>query len=194
MRPVLQASPDGRRAIMRGMSDDNNEGFESGLRWLAQQVERSVEHLQEMDLDQIARAAGVDVDRAQEFLDGAGQWLNSQAEGLAGEAGLRFDGFADMMRGQAGGRGQDVARREGPHPLDIPTAEQGLALSALDSGRWTVKPGSHLLVAHGEGPVPADAVGLVGELRARDWINAEGQVTLVGHNALRRWMGHGDTV
>jgi hypothetical protein len=177
---------------MRGMSDDNNEGFESGLRWLAQQVERSVEHLQEMDLDQIARAAGVDVDRAQEFLDGAGQWLNSQAEGLGGEGGLRFSGFGDIIRGQGAERGQDVARREGPHPLDIPTAEQGLALSALDSGRWTVKPGSHLLVAHGEGPAPADALGHVSELRARDWINAEGQVTLVGHNALRRWMGHGD--
>ena len=80
------------------MSEDNNEGFESGLRWLAQQVERSVEHLQEMDLDQIARAAGVDVDRAQEFLDGAGQWLNSQAEGLAGEAGLRFSGLSDLAR------------------------------------------------------------------------------------------------
>jgi hypothetical protein len=177
---------------MGGMSDDNNEGFESGLRWLAQQVERSVEHLQEMDLDQIARAAGVDVDRAQEFLDGAGQWLNSQAEGLASEGGLRFGDFGDIIRGKSAERGQDVARREGPHPLDIPTAEQGLALSALDSGRWTVKPGSHLLVAHGEGPAPADALGHVSELRARDWINAEGQVTLVGHNALRRWMGHGD--
>jgi hypothetical protein len=183
----MRSSPDGRRAIIGCMSDDN-EGFESGLRWLAQQVERSVEHLQEMDLDQIARAAGVDVDRAQEFLDGAGQWLNSQAEGLVGETGLRFGGFGGVVRGQ------DVERREGPHPLDLPTAEQGLALSALDSGRWTVKPGSHLLVAHGEGPAPADAVGLVGELRARDWINAEGEVTLVGSNALRRWMGHGDVV
>src|SRR6202012_1242499 len=104
-----------------GMSEDNNEGFESGLRWLAQQVERSVEHLQEMDLDQIARAAGVDVDRAQEFLDGAGQWLNSQAEGLVGEGGLRFSGFGDVVRGH----GQEVERRDGPHPLDIPTAEQG---------------------------------------------------------------------
>lgn len=168
------------------MSEDNNEGFESGLRWLAQQVERSVEHLQEMDIDQIARAAGVDVDRAQEFLDGAGQWLSSQAEGFVGETGMRFSGLGDLARRP------DVGRREGPHPLDIPTAEQGLALSALDSGRWTVKPGSHLLVAHGEGPAPADAVGLVGELRARDWINADGEVTLVGSNALRRWMEHGD--
>src|ERR1700749_3950840 len=114
------------------MSDDNNEGFESGLRWLAQQVERSVEHLEERDLDQIARAAGVDVDRAREFLDGAGQWLNNQAEGFVGETGLRFSGFG----GVAGS--QDVGRRDGPHPLDLPTGEQGLALSALDSGRWTV--------------------------------------------------------
>jgi hypothetical protein len=168
------------------MSEDNNEGFESGLRWIAQQVERSVEHLEEMDLDQIARAAGVDVDRAREFLDGAGQWLNSHAESLVNEAGSRFGGFGEVVRRQ------DVERREGPHPLDLPTAEQGLALSALDSGRWTVKPGSHLLVAHGEGPTPDDALGLVGELRARDWINADGEVTLVGSNALRRWMEHGD--
>jgi hypothetical protein len=166
------------------MSEDN-EGFESGLRWIAQQVSRSVEHLEEMDLDQIARAAGVDVDRAREFLDGAGQWLNSQAEGLVGEAGLQFGDLGAVVRGR------DVGRRGGPHPLDLPTAEQGLALSALDSARWTVKPGSHLLVAHGEGPAPADALGLVGELRARDWINAEGAVTLVGRNALRRWMEHG---
>jgi hypothetical protein len=166
------------------MSEDN-EGFESGLRWIAQQVSRSVEHLEEMDLDQIARAAGVDVDRAREFLDGAGQWLNSQAEGLVGDAGFQFGDLGSVVRGQ------NVGRRGGPHPLDLPTTEQGLALSALDSGRWTVKPGSHLLVAPGEGPAPADALGLVGELRARDWINAEGAVTLVGHNALRRWMEHG---
>ena len=168
------------------MSEDNNEGFESGLRWIAQQVERSVEHLEEMDLDQIARAAGVDVDRAREFLDGAGQWLNSQAESLVNEAGSRFGGLGEVVRRD------DVERREGPHPLDLPTAEQGLALSALDSGRWTVKPGSHVLMTHGEGPAPADALGLVGELRARDWINADGEVTLVGSNALRRWMEHGD--
>src|ERR1700743_3609511 len=167
------------------MSEDN-EGFESGLRWIAQQVARSVEHLEEVDIDQIARAAGVDVDRAREFVDGAGQWLNSQAENLASEAGVRFGGLEAVVRGQG------MARGVAPHPLDLPTAEQGLALSALDSGRWTVKPGSHLLVSHGEGPAPADAVGLVGELRARDWINADGEVTLVGSNALRRWMEHGD--
>jgi len=164
----------------------NNEGFEAGLRWIAEQVGRSAEHLEELDIDQIARAAGVDVDRAREFLQGAGQWLNSQAEGLVNEAGRRFGGFDPVARDH------DPRRGAGPHPLDLPTPAQGLALSALDSGRWTVEPGSHVLVAHGDGPTPTDALGLVGELRARDWINADGEVTLVGHNALKRWMEHAD--
>jgi hypothetical protein len=162
--------------------DQNNEGFEAGLRWIAQQVSRSAEHLEDLDIDQIARAAGLDVDRAKEFLDGAGEWLNTHAEGLVSDAGRRFSAF------EGAARDHDPLRGAGPHPLDVPTPAQGLALSALDSGRWTVEPGSHLLVAQGDGPAPADAVGLVGELRARDWINAQGEVTLVGRNALKRWI------
>jgi len=48
-------------------------------------------------------------------------------------------------------------------------------------------------VANGEGPAPSEALGLVGELRARDWINADGEVTLVGRNALSRWLEAGKT-
>jgi hypothetical protein len=82
-----------------------------------------------------------------------------------------------------------VARpsRPGPHPLDLPTAPQGLALSALDSGRWTVRPGSNVLANTGEGPAPVDAAELVSELRGRDWIKADGELTLVGRRALGRW-------
>ena len=72
--------------------------------------------------------------------------------------------------------------------MDLPTEEQGLALAALASGRWTVEPGSNTLVADGGGPGPRDALGLVGELRARDWIAADGGVTLVGSHALSRWL------
>jgi hypothetical protein len=171
-----------------GMSDPdgNDPGFEAGLRWLAQQLSRSVEHLEELDLDQIARATGLDADRAREFLEGAGQWL-SQADTFASEAAQRFGGMVSGM-----GNAQPAAPGDGPHPLDVPTPGQGLALSAIDSGRWTVEPGSHVIQAGGEGPAPGDAIGLVGELRARDWINADGEVTLVGHNALRRWMGESD--
>jgi hypothetical protein len=166
------------------MSDEDpfDGGLEAGLRWIAQQLGRSVEHLEEIDLDLIARATGVDAERAREFLDGAGQWL-SQADGLASEIALRFGGLVGGVV-----PGSPSPAGAGPHPLDLPTPEQGLALSALDSGRWTVQPGSHVLAADGEGPPPADAIGLVGELRARDWINANGEVTLVGRSALGRWM------
>ena len=62
----------------------------------------------------------------------------------------------------------------------MPTDEQGRALAALDSGRWTVEPGTSALSSHGDGPGPSDALGLVRELRVRDWIDADGEVTLVG--------------
>lgn len=39
----------------------------------------------------------------------------------------------------------------------------------------------------GEAAGPAFSVGVVGELRARDWIAATGELTLVGRDALRRW-------
>jgi len=51
-----------------------------------------------------------------------------------------------------------------------------------------VEPGSNTLAAHGDGPAPSDALGLVRELHARDWITAEGEVTLVGRHALSRWL------
>ncbi len=163
---------------------DDNDSFASGLRWIAEQVERSVERLETLDED-TARALGIDVERARDLVEGAGRWLNEQAENLAGRA--------DMWSGLRGAAHRGEAeRRDGPHPLDVPTPGQGLALSALDSGRWTVEPGSHILVAEGGGPAPAEAADLVGELRARDWIDANGQVTLVGRNALKRWMGQTD--
>jgi hypothetical protein len=77
----------------------------------------------------------------------------------------------------------------GPHPLDLPTPEQGIALSGLDSGRLTVRPGSSVLAAAGADPdlSVGGAADLPNELRARDWITADGTVTLVGRQALLRW-------
>jgi hypothetical protein len=163
--------------------DTDGEGFEARLRWLAQQLSQSVEHLEEIDLDPIARLTGLDVERARELLHDAGEWLNGQADEVVSEGVMRLSGLFDAIS-----RGPAATPGTGPHPLALPTPGQGLALSALESGRWTVEPGSHVLSTHGEGPAPEDAVGLVGELRARDWINADGEVTLVGHNALKRWM------
>ncbi|MGP0047489.1 MAG: hypothetical protein ACLPZR_01390, partial [Solirubrobacteraceae bacterium] len=71
---------------------------------------------------------------------------------------------------------------------DLPTEEQGLALAALASGRWTVEPGTGALAAKGDGPAPTDALGIVRELRVRDWIAADGEITIVGRHALSRWL------
>jgi hypothetical protein len=167
--------------------DPQNEGFEAMLRRIAEQVSRSVEHLDELDIEQLARAVGVDAERARELMDGAGEWL-SQADGLANEFAQRLAGLVGSVAD-----GPKPSSAGAPHPLDQPTPGQGLALSAIDSGRWTIEPGSHEIVADGDGPAPADALGLVGELRVRDWINAQGELTLVGRNALKRWMDPPET-
>lgn len=151
------------------------------LRSFAREVSRSAERMAQIDVDEIAGAIGIDSARAKEWVDNAGRWLRGQAEGLGEE----FAGGARSTRAPAD---DDPLRHAAPHPLDLPTDEQGLALAALDSGRWTVEPGSRVLASHGEGPGPSDALGLVRELHARDWITAEGEVTLVGRRALSRWL------
>jgi hypothetical protein len=158
----------------------NRENFEEMIRSIAREVSRSVEGAADQ-VEDIAGAMGVDPALARRFVDGAGQWLRAQTEGLGDE----------VFRGAWPGTSPldvDPLRRAGPHPLDLPTEEQGLALAALTSGRWTVEPGSNTLTAEGAGPGPRDALGLVGELRARDWIAADGGVTLVGSHALSRWL------
>jgi hypothetical protein len=123
----------------------------------------------------------VDPDTAREWAEDAGSWLRANAESLG----------AEVARAAASRRataGDDPFRRAAAHPLDLPTEEQGLALAALDSGRWAVEPGTDALAAKGEGPGPGGALGLVRELRARDWITGEGELTLVGRHALSRWL------
>jgi hypothetical protein len=165
------------------MSDDDQDhgSFEDKLRLIAREVKESVERMGQFDIDEIAETIGVDPARARELADTAGRWLSGHADGLSSDA-----PFWGAFAGRAAGH--ESVRKTGPHPLDLPTGEQGLALSALDSGRWTVEPGSSVLVTHGDGPGPSDPTGLVGELRARDWIAADGAVTLVGRNALTRWL------
>ena len=40
-------------------------------------------------------------------------------------------------------------------------------------------------------PSPREAPGLVDELRARDWITADGEITPAGRHALSRWLDAG---
>lgn len=181
------------------MHEDNeeNNSFEETVRSIAEELGRSVERAMErVDMDGIAETIGIDPASARDWAENLGGWLRAQAESLGDEV-------AGRAR-QHGGHptpeprhedvpakpphGEDPLSSAGPHPLDLPSDEQGLALTALESGRWSVEPGTSRLTAHADGPGPNDSLGLVRELRSRDWISTEGRLTLAGHHALRRWL------
>ena len=164
------------------MSDDDRQpkSFEEVAREIADEIRRSIERASQIDPEEMIREAGVEPDRVRDWIDAAGEWLRSQVEGTAGGG--------DPRRGPAAHSAEDLLRDAGPHPLDVPSPEQGIALAALDSGRWTVEPGTATLSLRGGGPGPRDALGLVRELRERDWIDADGAVTVVGRHALERWL------
>jgi hypothetical protein len=164
------------------MSEEDHESFEETLRSMARELGRSVERMTQVDVGEIADAIGVDPLSAQEWVETAAGWLRGQVEGLG-------EDLADRVaHGREAAPAEDPLRSAVPHPLDLPTEEQGLALAALESGRWTVEAGSDALAAHGDGPGPSNALGLVRELRVRDWITGEGELTLAGRHALRRWL------
>jgi hypothetical protein len=176
------------------MSDDdaNRKRFEDAARALTDEVTRAVERVSQIDVDEIARTASAEAERARLWIDELGRWLREQAAArsaafTAAEPWEKAPARADR-RAHSEPAGEDPLRNAGPHPLDIPTADQGLALAALDSGRWRLEPGTSALGVHGEGPTPSDALGLVRELRARDWLSTDGEITLAGRNALRRWL------
>jgi hypothetical protein len=166
--------------------DPSNESFEEAVRSIVREVSQSLERVAQLDLDDIAGVIGVDSARVRGLIEGAAGWFRAQAEGF---------GDSGVVSGAAPGSAavvEDSVRSAGPQPLDLPTRDQGMALAALDSGRWRVEPGTHALMAQGEGPGPGDAPGLVDELRARDWIAADGALTLVGRRALSRWLDAAD--
>jgi len=167
--------------------DDDHESFEETLRAIAHELSESVERaMSQIDVDEIARSMGIDPERTRSWFESATEWMRGRVE--------EQPGFPDVVprRDPAKRRPEpaigDPLRGAAPHPLDVPTEEQGLALAALESGRWTVEPGTEALAAHGEGPGPSEALGLVRELRARDWIAADGKLTAVGRHALSRWL------
>ncbi|MDQ6822437.1 MAG: hypothetical protein M3076_19235 [Actinomycetota bacterium] len=163
------------------MDDHDEESFEEKIRAIAGEVSKSVEHAAErIDLDEIAARIGMSGERVRELADLAGRWLTAQFAEPAPEAEEATRPAQHEIR-------EPRQRLSGPHPLDVPSADQGLALSALESGRWKVNPGSDELIAVGDGPNPSEPVGLAGELRARDWIAADGELTTMGRDALKRW-------
>jgi hypothetical protein len=199
-RPELEAAHAFDAACHhRPMSDDddtNRNSIEDVARALAEEVSRAVERISRLDVEEIARTASADAQRARQWVDDLGQWLREQADTVGGApfaAAEPWNARASADRPtQAPAAGEDPLHDAGPHPLDLPTADQGLALAALDSGRWRLEPGTSALAAHGEGPGPSDALGLVRELRVRDWMSADGEITLVGRAALSRWLDAAD--
>ena len=167
----------------QGMTDDEREpkSFEQAARELADEIRASIERYSQADPEDLARAAGVDPDQVREWVDTAGEWLRSQ-----------FEHVSEPRRRPAAAQSEDFLRDAEPDPLDVPTKEQGTALAALDSGRWTLEPGTATLSVSGGGPGPRNALGLVRELRERDWIDADGAVTLVGRHALGRWLARSE--
>jgi len=176
------------------MSEDQPSGdsFEETLRAIARELGRSVERaVDNIDVDEFAQMFGVDAGAAREWVESAGNWLRSHAERLDDE--FPFN-MPVPRRPPASERpfpsegSEDPLRSAAPHPLDMPTDEQAIALAALESGRWIVEPGTDALTASGDGPGPSDALGIVRELRVRDWLGANGEITLVGRRALSRWL------
>lgn len=161
------------------------------MRSIMREFSRTVDdRVAQGDIDEIAETMGIDPSFARQWAESAGDWLRQQAEALGDESSSSQSRppVPGHSRPVVPGVGHDVLADAGPHPLDLPTADQGIALGALESGRWTVESGSDALMGHGEGPGPNDALGLVRELRARDWIDVDGKVTLVGRHALSRWL------
>jgi hypothetical protein len=179
------------------MAEDEPSGgsFEDTLREIARELGRSVERaVDNIDVDEFAQMFGVDASAAKDWVESAGSWLRSQAERVDEDLPFRMP---SQHREPAGEnpfrsgrplRSDDPLRSAAPHPLDLPTDEQGIALAALESRRWMVEPGTDALTARGGGPGPSDALGIVRELRVRDWLGADGEITLVGRRALSRWL------
>jgi hypothetical protein len=150
------------------MADDEPDGrsFEDVARALAEEVNRALERLSAVDLDDIARAANEEAGHAR-------RWLEDLARSLVPGG--------DVVRSPD----DEPVHRAGPHPLAMPTSEQGMALAALESRRWRIESGTFSV--H-DGPGPSDPLALLRDLRVCDWVTAEGELTLSGRKALARWL------
>jgi hypothetical protein len=146
--------------------EPDRRSFEDVARALADDVHQAVERLSTIDLDDVARAANEEVERAR-------RWIEDLARSLAQTG--------DAARGPE----DPPVHHAGPHPRAMPTREQGVALAALESGRWRIESGAFSV--H-DGPGPSEPLGLLRELRVSDWVTADGELTLTGRKALARWL------
>lgn len=162
------------------MSMNADDSFEDRVKAIAERISQSLTR----DIDGVAERLGVDPHRAREAAGNLERWLSDR---LADHESHTSDPSQDPANSQR--TVPTTTFGAGPHPLDLPTPEQGLALSALDSGRFTVQPGSNDLVGTDADPDlgVVERTDLVNELRARDWITPDGTLTMVGRQSLLRW-------
>lgn len=163
------------------MSERDDESFEKKVRTAATELRQSVERaVRSIDVDEIAHQIEIGGERLRELADLTGRWIGDRFGDPEADQSAQARDLEDHTAAR-------ILPRAGPHPLDVPSDEQGRALSALDSGRWKVEPGTDELVFEAGESSPIDGGGLVGELRARDWVAANGELTVVGRAALKRW-------
>lgn len=194
--------------------DRGRRSLEETLRAIAEEVTKGAERFASgnlSDLENLAKASGIDAEPIKQFAEEAGEWLRDQIS-AATESGSDVEPMpaADPTDPRdaatppaaaappanvptpATPTADDVVaapRAHGlPHPLDRPTEQQARALAALQSGRWTVEPGTVVLVTSlNRGPGPEDAHALGMELHVRDWVDVDGDLTFTGELALARW-------
>jgi hypothetical protein len=156
-----------------------DDSFEDRVKAIAEQIAKSLTS----DIDEVAQRLGVDPGLAREVVSNVERWLNGRVSNQEPRVGDQPDVPVTAQRTAP------TAFGAGPHPLDLPTPDQGIALSALDSGRFTVRPGSSELAGPDADPDlgVGERADLVNELRARDWITPDGNLTTVGRQALLRW-------
>lgn len=190
--------------------DRERKSLEETLRAIADEVTKGAERFASGNLgglEDLARASGIDAEPIKQFAEEAGEWLRDQiAAATQGGGDVEPMPAADPTdpRESAGSpasatpTGTPAAASDDevasprvaglPHPLDLPTEQQARALAALQSGRWTVEPGTVVLVTTlNRGPGPEDAHALGMELHVRDWVDVDGDLTFTGELALARW-------
>jgi hypothetical protein len=192
--------------------DRGRRSLEETLRAIADEVTKGAERFASGnlgDLEHLAKASGIDAEPIKQFAEEAGEWLRDQIAAATGSGSdvepMPAADPSDPRDGAPAAPATSGSTPSGtapttddvvsaprahglPHPLDRPTEQQARALAALQSGRWTVEPGTVVLVTSlNRGPGPEDAHALGMELHVRDWVDVDGDLTFTGELALARW-------
>ena len=121
-------------------------------------------------------------------MDNAGEWLRAQADSF---------NAAPFEKSVRAPRSEDTSwadplRGAGPDPLDTPTDDQGRALAALDSGRWTVEPGTSALAAQAAAPARATRSAWCASCACATGSTPTARSPWSGTRALQRWLAPTD--